>query len=143
MGSLLAGTTLALLPPIARQGRALLWAVVAYGLATIGFGFSNVFALSLFFLAGTGMADTVSTVLRQTIRQTITPDRLRGRMVSVNMIFFMGGPHLGELEAGLVARGFGAPISGITGGMGCLLAAFLIARLAPSLRRYRTVAEPA
>lgn len=142
MGSLLAGTTLALLPPIVRQGRALLWAVVAYGLATIGFGLSNVFALSLLFLAGTGIADTVSTILRQTIRQTITPDRLRGRMVSVNMIFFMGGPQLGELEAGLVARGFGAPISVITGGAGCLVAAFLIARLAPSLRRYRNVSEP-
>jgi MFS family permease len=137
LGSLLAGATMTVLPPVTRQGRTLIWAVFAYGLATIGFGFSRVFALSLLFLAGTGASDTVSTILRQTIRQTITPDRLRGRMVSVNMIFFMGGPQLGELEAGLLARWLGAPFSVISGGVACVLAALLAARLAPSLSRYR------
>src|SRR3712207_9317008 len=73
-------------------------------------------------LAVTGAADTVSTVIRQTIRQLITPDRLRGRMTSVNMIFFMGGPQLGELEAGLVAAAAGAPLPGGPGG-GCRLPA--------------------
>lgn len=136
-GSLITGVVLSLLPPIVRQGRVLLWAVVIYGVATIGFGISQAFWLSFLFLAGTGAADTVSTILRQTIRQTITPDRLRGRMVSVNMIFFMGGPQLGELEAGVVARWIGAPLSVITGGFGCLFAALIVARLAPGLRHYR------
>ncbi len=137
IGSLVTGGAMALLPPLVRQGAALFWAVVAYGVATIGFGLSTSFPLSMLFLAGTGAADTVSTVLRQTIRQTVTPDHLRGRMVSVTMIFFMGGPQLGELEAGLVARLIGAPLSVVTGGIGCLVAAAVIAHLAPHLRHYR------
>ena len=80
------------------------------------------FWLSLLMLGITGAADTVSTVLRQTIRQLVTPDYLRGRMTSVNMIFFMGGPQLGELEAGVVAQLIGATLSVVTGGVGCLIA---------------------
>jgi len=137
VGSLAAGVGVSVLPPIVRQGRTLIAAVFVYGLATIGFGFSNVFWLSALFLAATGAADTVSTVLRQTIRQLITPDRLRGRMVSVNMIFFMGGPQLGELEAGVVAGLAGASFSVVSGGVGCLIAAALVAKYAPGLRHYR------
>ena len=136
-GSLLAGVTMSVLPPIVRQGRTLLLAVAVYGLATIGFGLSPAFWLSALFLAVTGAADTVSTVLRQTIRQMVTPDHLRGRMVSVNMIFFMGGPQLGEMEAGVVARLTSAPISVVTGGLGCLIAAVATARRSPWLREYR------
>ena len=119
-----------------RQGQAVIAAVLLYGLATLGFGLSRWFPLSLLMLAGTGAADTVSTVLRQTIRQLRTPDRLRGRMTAVGMIFFMGGPQLGELEAGVVARWVGAPWSVITGGLGCLVASALIAWRAPGLRHY-------
>ena len=136
MGSLVAGVLMTFLPAVKRQGYVLLWAVFAYGVATIAFGLSGVFALSALFLAATGAADTVSTVLRQTIRQTVTPDRLRGRMVSVNMIFFMGGPQLGELEAGLVAKWLGAVASVVTGGIGCLVTAGAVAAWSPWLRRY-------
>ena len=87
-------------------------------------------------LAATGASDTVSMILRQTIRQVVTPDELRGRMTSVNMIFFMGGPQLGELEAGLVAALFSAPVSVITGGIGCLIAVAVTAWKAPTLRKY-------
>ena len=87
-----------------------------HGLATIAFGFSRAFWLTFFCLALTGAADTVSMVIRSIIRQLTTPDRLRGRMTSVNMIFFMGGPQLGELEAGLVANWKGAPFSVVVGG---------------------------
>ncbi len=139
LGSLAAGATMSVLPPLVRQGRAMLWAVVVYGVATIGFGLSSWFWISALFLAGTGASDTVNTVLRQTIRQTVTPDRLRGRMVSVTMIFFMGGPQLGELEAGLVAAWLGAPASVVTGGIGCLFTAVMVARLAPVLRNYQGV----
>ena len=86
-----------------------------------------IFWLTFACLAVTGAADTVSMVFRNLIRQLETPDRLRGRMLGVNMIFFMGGPQLGELEAGLVANRFGAVISVITGGVGCLLATAWIA----------------
>jgi hypothetical protein len=71
------------------------------------------------------------------VRQLGTPDHLRGRMTSVNMVFFMGGPQLGELEAGLVAQAFGAPLSVITGGLGCMIAVLWTAWRTPALRRYR------
>jgi MFS family permease len=137
VGALGAGLLLSLGRPIARQGRAVLWAVVAYGLATVVFGASHLFWLSWLALAAVGVADSVSTVLRQTIRQLVTPDRLRGRMTSVNMIFFMGGPQLGELEAGLAATWLGAPWSVMAGGLGCLLTVALVAARAPLLRDYR------
>jgi MFS family permease len=136
VGSLLAGGAISLLPAVRRQGQVVIAAVLLYGLATLGFGLSRWFPLSLLMLAGTGAADTVSTVLRQTIRQLVTPDRLRGRMTAVGMIFFMGGPQLGELEAGVVARWVGAPWSVITGGIGCLVTVAVVAWKAPGLRRY-------
>jgi hypothetical protein len=74
-------------------------------------------------------------VIRNIIRQLETPDRLRGRMTGVNMLFFMGGPQLGELEAGLVADWLGAPVSVITGGLGCMACTALVAATTPDLRR--------
>jgi len=88
-------------------------------------------------LALVGAADTVSTVIRQTIRQLVTPNSLRGRMTSINMIFFMGGPQLGELESGVVARFIGAPLAVVTGGLGCLVAVALTAMRAKSLLNYQ------
>ena len=110
-----------------RQGRIFLWSVAAYGAATVVFGLSRSFWLTLAALAAVGLSDAVSTVIRQTLRQFITPDRLRGRMTSINMIFFMGGPQLGEVEAGLVAKWVGAPLSVTLGGLGCVLCAALVA----------------
>jgi MFS family permease len=138
VGALVASALMVrLVDRIRRRGWVLLWAVAAYGLATVVFGLSRSFALTFLCLAGTGAADTVSIVLRNVIRQLGTPDRMRGRMTSVNMIFFMGGPQLGELEAGLVANGWGAPFSVITGGLGCLLATAWITWQTPALRHYR------
>lgn len=124
-----------------RQGRVLLVAVLAYGGATVVFGLSRSYLLTFLALAGTGLADVVSTVIRQTLRQLLTPDALRGRMTSVNMIFFMGGPQLGELEAGFVASlfasvAFGATVSVVSGGVATILAALAIWRLAPVVRDY-------
>jgi hypothetical protein len=73
------------------------------------------------------------------VRQLETPDRLRGRMVGVNMIFFMGGPQLGELEAGLVANWLGAAFSVVSGGVGCVAAVIAIAATTPALRHYRSL----
>jgi len=119
---------------IRRRGIVLLWAVGGYGLATVIFGMSRSFWLTLVCLAMTGATDTVSMVIRNIIRQLETPDRLRGRMMGVNMLFFMGGPQLGELEAGLVADWFGAPISVISGGLGCLVCTGVVAATTPDLR---------
>lgn len=142
VGALIAGGALALVRDIGRQGLVLLGSVLVYGLSTIAFGLSTTFVVAFGALALGGAADTVSTVIRNTIRQVNTPDHLRGRMVSVNMIFFMGGPQLGELEAGLVAGWIGAPLSVITGGVGCILAAAWVARRWPLLLRYRGGSEP-
>ena len=141
VGALVGSLFLSLYPLPDRQGRVFLWAVGAYGAATVAFGFSRVFWLTLIALAGTGLADAISTVIRQTLRQLATPDALRGRMTSVNMIFFMGGPQLGELEAGFVASLFasaavGVTVSVVSGGLATLLITALIAARAPLLRRY-------
>ena len=86
-------------------------------------------------LAVTG-ADTVSMVLRNLVRQLETPDHLRGRMTGINMVFFMGGPQLGEVEAGSVAQWLGARVSVVSGGVGCLLATAWLAWNTPALRHY-------
>ena len=133
-------TSVALVPLIGginRRGRTMLWSVFGYGLATVLFGISQSFWLTFFCLALTGATDTVSMVIRNIIRQLATPDSMRGRMTGVNMIFFMGGPQLGELEAGVVANLWGAPFSVVSGGIRCLLATAWVARRTPSLRAYR------
>ncbi len=122
---------------IERRGIVLLWAVCVYGVATILFGLSHSFLLTFLCLAATGAADTVSMVLRNVIRQLGTPDHLRGRMTGINMVFFQGGPQLGELEAGAVAQWLGPRASVVTGGFGCLIATAWIAARTPALRRYR------
>ena len=139
VGAVLGSTTMLVMSHrIGRQGRVLVWAVVAYGVSTIVFGFSHVFWITFACLAASGAADSVSMVIRNLIRNLETPDAMRGRMVGVNMIFFMGGPQLGELEAGMVAQAFGAPASVVTGGLGCVLATALIVRATPELWRYTT-----
>lgn len=137
VGSVAAGAIMAYRRPVVRQGLTMLIAVAVYGFATVLFGISRIFWFSLLALVLSGAADTVCSILRQTIRQMDTPDHMRGRMTAVNMIFFTGGPQLGNLEAGLVASLVGAPWSVISGGIGCLLAAAFVASRAPILRNYR------
>lgn len=136
VGAGLTAVTMSQIDTIRRQGKILLGAVVSFGVWTLVFGVSHSFWLSFLALALMGASDTVSTVIRNTIRQLRTPDQIRGRMTSINQIFFMGGPQLGELEAGLVAQFFGAPIAVITGGIGCILATSWTARKWPQLRHY-------
>jgi MFS family permease len=136
IGALVGSVWTSLRPLPSRQGRVFLWAVAAYGAATVVFGLSRSFPLTLLALAATGLADAISTVIRQTLRQLITPDALRGRMTSVNMIFFMGGPQLGEVEAGVVASLFGATVSVVSGGVATILIVAWIAWKARALREY-------
>jgi MFS family permease len=123
---------------IRRRGQTLLWAVAGFGVATVVFGISRSFWLTFAALAMTGATDTVSMIIRNVVRQLETPDRLRGRMTGVNMVFFMGGPQLGELEAGAVANWLGATFSVVSGGVGCLVATGWLAASTPELRRYET-----
>lgn len=136
VGSVSAGVVVSQLPKIRRQGPVFLVSVVIFGLATVIFGLSNTFILTLLALIIIGASDTVSTIIRNTIRQLQTPDHLRGRMTSINQIFFQGGPQLGEVESGLVANAFGVPFAIISGGIGTILAAFMIVMKWPVLRTY-------
>ena len=136
VGSVITALVMARMGTFKKQGRLVVVSVAIFGMATAGFGISRVFWVSFLMLAITGAADTVSTVLRQTIRQLATPNYLRGRMTSINMMFFMGGPQLGELEAGLVASALGAPLSVVTGGFGSLLCACIAAVKSKSLMNY-------
>ncbi len=143
IGSLAAGMAISLRKDIYRQGLVLLGSVAIYGLATALFGFSASFAASYLLFAVVGASDTISTIIRQTIRQTMTPDRLRGRMTGINQIFFMGGPQLGEMEAGAVAAAFGVPFAIVSGGLATVALTAAIAWRYPRLRRYTsaTMAE--
>lgn len=136
IGSVLTALVMARLGTLHRQGRLVVASVAVFGVATAAFGVSTVYWLSLLMLAITGAADTVSTVLRQTIRQLVTPNYLRGRMTSINMMFFMGGPQLGELEAGVVAAIIGAPLSVVIGGLGSLIASAIAAVKSKSLMEF-------
>lgn len=136
IGSVGAGLVVSQFPKIRKQGKLFFGSVLIFGLATILFGFSATFALAMIALFLIGAADAVSTVIRNTIRQMQTPDHIRGRMTSVNQIFFMGGPQLGEVEAGLVAAAFGVPFAIISGGIGCILGLGFVAWKWPQLMAY-------
>jgi MFS family permease len=122
---------------ISRRGPILIGAVTAYGVATVVFGLSRTFWMMFLALAVTGAADTISGVLRNVVRQMETPDRLRGRMVGISMLFFMGGPQLGEFESGVAAQVLGAGTAVVLGGMASLVSTGWIAWRTPTLRAYR------
>ena len=126
-----------LLGRIRARGPALILAASGYGLCTMLFGISHQLWLSCLALFLAGASDMVSTALRQVIRHLNTPNEMRGRMSSVNMVFFMGGPQLGELEAGLAAQVLGPVGSVVSGGALCVLSVVGVAWLTPALRRYR------
>jgi MFS family permease len=136
IGSVLAAGIISQLPVLRRQGPVFLGAVIVFGMATVVFGVAHVFILALLALILMGAGDAVSTIIRNTIRQLQTPDHLRGRMVSINQVFFNGGPQLGEVEAGIVAQLFGVPFCIVSGGIGCILGVGLIVLKWPQLRVY-------
>ncbi|MEY2407944.1 MAG: hypothetical protein QOF48_614 [Verrucomicrobiota bacterium] len=136
VGSLLCALVLAHRAPLARAGNALMWSVVIFGLSTIGFGLSRVFAVSFFMLVVCGAADNVSVVIRHTLVQMLTPDDKRGRVSAVNSLFIGTSNELGGLESGLVAHWLGPIIAVVTGGAGTILVVFAVAWCWPEIRRY-------
>lgn len=136
IGAVTAGLVISQLGDIRRQGPKFLISVVIFGLTTVGFGLANNFTGAMVMLILMGAADSVSTIIRNTIRQLQTPDYIRGRMTSINQIFFQGGPQLGEVEAGVVAQIFGVPAAIISGGIGCILAVILVMRRFPQIVSY-------
>ena len=135
VGALAMSLVLARWPLQRRVGGKLLGAVAVFGVATVVFGLSEHFGLSLLALAVTGAADNVSVVTRQTLVQLETPDAMRGRVAAVNSIFIGASNQLGEFESGATAALFGPVGSVVMGGAGTVLVAALWLRLFPALAR--------
>jgi MFS family permease len=126
LGALVMGLALAYRPPLKRPGRALLWAVAGFGVATIVFGISRNFLLSLSMLALTGALDNISVVVRSTLVQVLAPDEMRGRVSAVNAIFISSSNQLGAFESGITAAAFGPIVSVAGGGLATLLVVALV-----------------
>lgn len=122
--------------PLQRAGRALLWSVTLFGAATIGFGLSRSFALSLLMLVLIGGFDMVSVVIRSTLVQVLTPDALRGRVAAVNALFIGTSNELGGFESGAAAALFGPIWAVVGGGIGSILVVLAVAAVWPEVRRY-------
>lgn len=137
IGSLTTSIFLTLRTPIKRQGAIFFWSVALYGLASALFGVSTYFALSAVLYALTGVGDSISTVIRSTIRQQWTPDQFRGRVNSIHMIVAFGGPQIGELESGLLAALIGVPLTIFSGGLITLCILGWFAWRYPDLRAYQ------
>jgi MFS family permease len=137
IGALLCSAVLTLLRPITRAGPALLLSVAIYGVATIVFGLSRWFPLSVAAYMMVGVADQVSVVLRSITIQLTIPDELRGRVSSVNLVFIGASNQLGAAESGFLAALTSPTISVVSGGVASLLVVFGVALVFPELRRYR------
>jgi MFS family permease len=143
VGALLSSLVLMRMPPIRRAGRALVIAVAVYGVATIVFGLSRSFPLSVLAYLVVGIADQVSVVMRGTAIQLSTPDELRGRVSAVNFIFIGASNQLGAVESGFVAALTSATFAVVSGGVASLAVLALIALKFPALRSYRVDREGA
>jgi MFS family permease len=139
VGAVLMSLVLAHRPPLQRAGRTLLVSVALFGLCMIGFGLSRHFFLSTGLLALSGMADTVSVVVRSTLLQVLTPDHLLGRVSSVNAIFIGSSNELGAFESGTAARLIGTVPAVVLGGVATLVVVGIIALKVPPLRRLREI----
>ena len=136
VGSLVCALILAHRPPMERAGRALLWAVAGFGVATVGFGFSTSFWLSIAMLFICGATDNISVVVRHTLVQLLTPDEKRGRVSAVNSLFIGTSNELGGFESGAVAHLFGPVASVVSGGVGTVLVVLAVAWIWPEIRRF-------
>ena len=144
VGALLMSAYLMRFPIARRVGRVMFAAVAVFGLATIVFGLSTSFGLSLAVLVLLGASDMISVVIRQTFVQLETPDEMRGRVSAVNSLFIGASNQLGEFESGATAALFGTVPAVVLGGVGTLAVAALWMRLFPTLaRRHRLVEETA
>jgi len=127
--------------PMRRAGRALLWAVTGFGVATIVFGFSRSYVLSLVALALVGGFDMVSVVIRSTLVQVLTPDELRGRVAAINALFIGTSNELGGFESGVAAALFGPIAAVVGGGVGSILCVLLVAWVWPDVRKYGALTD--
>jgi MFS family permease len=137
IGSIVAGLGSGWIGRVRRQGRALVFAVVVWGVAVAAAGLAHQLWLAVLLLAFAGAGDLVSAVYRQTILQTYAPDEMRGRMQGVFTVVVAGGPRLGDLRAGLTAGAAGLTVSWVAGGVACVVVVVILAAAIPALWHYR------
>ena len=142
VGALLMAFALAHRPPMKQAGKTLLLAVTGFGVATIVFGLSKNFLLSVLMLATLGALDNISVVIRSTLLLTQTPDEMRGRVSSVNSIFISLSNEMGYFESGVVAAWLGPIFAVVSGGIGTIIVVLAIARIFPELTRLKTLDTP-
>ncbi len=134
VGAVIMALILAVRPMKVIRITRLLWVVAGFGVCMIGFGLSTSFYLSLFFLAASGMFDSVSMVIRQTLMQLLTPDNMRGRVSSVNSMFIISSNEIGAFESGVLAKLTGLVTAVVAGGAGTLVVAAGAAWISPQMR---------
>lgn len=142
-GAVVAALTTGWLPKVRRLGRIVIVAVIAWGVAIAAAGLVPSLGFAMLMLALAGAADSVSAVCRSTINQTVTPDRMRGRMSSVFSLVVQSGPRVGDVEGGAVASLTSARFSVVSGGLACVAAAVAIAIAFPALAAYDAEAAEA
>jgi MFS family permease len=139
VGAVLMSLIMAHRPPLRRAGRTLLISVAVFGLSMIAFGLSRSFVLSAALLTVSGMADTVSVVIRSTLLQVLTPPHLLGRVAAVNAIFIGSSNEIGAFESGTAAKLLGTVPSVVLGGLVTLAVVALTTIKVPALRRLREI----
>lgn len=142
IGAVVMALALAYLPPLKHTGRTLIWAVAGFGIATIIFGISRSFPISLVMLALLGAFDNISVVIRSTLLLVRVPDELRGRISAVNNVFIGASNEIGGFESGLTAMLFGPILSVIGGGIGTILVVIAVAFIWPEMRRLQQITRP-
>lgn len=142
IGALVIAFLLAHLPPLKQAGKTLLLAVAGFGVATIVFGLSTSFWLSVAMLALLGGLDNISVVIRSTLMLTRTPDEMRGRVSAVNSIFISTSNELGAFESGLAASLFGPILAVVGGGIGTIIVVLIVAKVWPEMRNMKGLAVP-
>ncbi len=135
LGAVIMAIIIAYKPPTYNAGRNLFLAIGAFGVATVLFGISTNYYLSLFFLFLTGAFDNVSVVIRHTVLQLSTPNEMRGRVSAVNSIFIGSSNEIGGFESGVAARAMGLKPSVVFGGIMTILIVAATAKIAPKLRK--------
>ncbi len=141
IGALMMAFAITRRPPFEQAGKTMLWAVAGFGIATIIFGFSTSFWLSLAMLILMGALDNISVVIRHSLLMIFTPDEMRGRVNSVNTIFIGASNELGGFESGALAAIIGPVAAVILGGFGTMIVVGLVAQYIPRLRQLGRLAE--
>ncbi|MGD0813150.1 MAG: MFS transporter [Verrucomicrobiota bacterium] len=136
VGSITCALLMAHRPPMKKAGRALIAAVIVFGLATIAFGGSRWFWFSILMLFLCGFADNVSVIVRHTLVQLLTPDAMRGRVSSVNNLFIGTSNQLGWFESGLVSQYFGPVFSVVSGGVATIFVVLAVAWIWPEIPQF-------